>query len=217
MKQNNAQRPSHPARSPNPRELRSRENEAPLAVWDQFYVQGTVPWQSVGVSSTTRQLLSYASGSALLEVGCGSGKDLETLISMGFDCLGLDASIAAIRLARGPLGTRVVNADFFEWLPDSLFDVVYDKGFFHGLAGVKRRKIFIRRVAAALRPGGLWITVCGSADHRRSDFCHGSIYLRDLVAPAEIYFEVLEIVKSPYGLADQDHEFDAWHAAFRRR
>lgn len=140
--------------------------------------------------------------------------------AVGFDYLGLDISKAAIRSARAQserTTVRFLQADFFHWSTNSSFDVIYDKGLFHGLAGVRRRNAFLCRVAAALRPEGIWITVCGSADHRRSDFCHGAIYLRDLVAPAEIYFEILEIVKTPYGLADQEHDFEAWHAAFRRR
>ena len=147
------------------------------------------------------------------------GSDLVSLAAMGFDSVGLDASPSAVRHARSheSANIRIVNADFFRWSPDELFDVVYDKGFFHGLAGVRRRNTFLRRAAATLRPGGIWITVCGSADHRRSDFCHGAIYLRDLIAPAEIYFEVIEVVKAAYGLADATRDFSAWHAGFRRR
>lgn len=190
-------------------------------MWDSLYQQGKIPWRSSGLTSTTRRLLtSYDAGTRLVEIGSGTGEDAGAIAELGFEYLGLDISDAAISGAKlRYVSTRVqfTQGDFFRWSPDTSFDVLYEKGFFHGLAGVRRRNTFVRRAATMLRSKGIWLTVCGSADHRREDFCHGAIYLRDLVEPAEIYFEVLEIIKAPYGLADQDHEFDAWHGVFRRR
>jgi len=165
-------------------------------------------------------LTSYAVGPRLLEIGCGDAADACRLSEIGFEYLGLDISEAAIHAAKGRCSSESVGfecADFFRWSSAEPFDAVYDKGVFHGLAGVRRRNTFVRRVATLLRPTGIWVTVCGSADRRRKDISHGAIYLRDLIGPAEIYFEVLEVLKAPYGLADKDHEFDAWYGAFRRR
>lgn len=165
-------------------------------------------------------LTSYSVGPRLLEIGCGAANDACQLGELGFDYLGLDISDAAVCAAKDRCrsdSVRFARVDFFRWSASDLFDVVYEKGVFHGLAGVRRRNAFVRRVAARLRPAGIWVTVCGSADHRRKDFSHGAIYLRDLVGPAEIYFEVLEVVKAPYGLSDKTHDFEAWHATFRRR
>jgi SAM-dependent methyltransferase len=175
--------------------METLECEAPASTWDRLYLAYKTPWRSGGLSDTTKQLLShYSRGPRLLELGCGTGDDVAAIIEMGFDYVGLDLSETAINDAasrnRSSTGTFVC-VDFFRWAADSAFDVVYDKGLFHGLAGVRRRNTFIRRAAAVLRPGGVWVSVCGSADRRRADFCHGAIYLRDLVAPTEIYFEVL--------------------------
>lgn len=201
--------------------MQALHREAPPAVWDSLYEKGSVPWQSSGLSDTTAGLLTrYAPRARLLEVGCGLGMDVLALLKLGFEYAGLDISAQAIRSAQKRFGSqkaRFLQADFLRWSTEFSFDAIYDKGFFHGLAGMRRRNAVVRRIAAALRPGGIWVTVCGSADRRRVDFCHGAIYLRDLVAPAEVYFEVLEVVKSSYGLAHQKHDFDAWHAAFRRR
>jgi cyclopropane fatty-acyl-phospholipid synthase-like methyltransferase len=196
-------------------------SEAPALIWDDLYRRGKIPWRSSGLSEVARRLLkTYAAGPKLLEVGCGLGDDADGLIEAGFDYLGLDISTAAVGDADKRYSSespQFARADFFHWAPADLFDVVYEKGVFHGLAGSRRRNTFVRRVAAMLPPGGIWVTVCGSADRRRADFTHGAIYLRDLIGPAELYFEVLEVVKAPYGLADKDHEFDAWHGAFRCR
>jgi len=194
--------------------------EASADVWNRLYERNATAWTSVGLSPITESLLKrHASGQSLLEIGCGIGTDALTLKALGFDYLGIDASQAAIRsaVARTTPAIRFKCDDFFTFRPKEQFGVVYEKGFFHGLAGVRRRSAFVRRLATILNPNGLWVSVCGSADHRRSDFSHGALYLRDLVGPAEIFFEVMEIVKAPYGLLESSCDFQAWHAAFRRR
>jgi SAM-dependent methyltransferase len=201
---------------------KSFESEALPSVWNDLYERGNAPWRTAGLSATTRRLLSrYAVGDRLLDVGCGIGDDACAISDMGFRYHGLDIAESAIRngrstnVAKTPL--NFTCADFFRWSDEEPFNVIYEKGFFHGLAGVRRRNTFIRQVASRLAPDGIWISVCGSADQICEDFPHGAIYLRDLVGPAEVYFEVLEIVKDKYGLADQTKDFSAWHAAFRVR
>lgn len=200
--------------------MKNPASEAPPSVWNRLYEKGSNPWRSAGLTTTTRRLLSeYRNGARLLEVGCGRGDDAADIIQMGFEYYGLDIAEAAIAYAkkRNPgHGSDFISEDFFNWNSGQQFDVIYDKGFFHGLAGLRRRNSFIRRVARQLSSRGIWITVCGSADQTHEKFPRGAIYLRDLIGPAEVYFEVLEIVKDDYGLADRTKEFQAWHAAFRR-
>jgi 2-polyprenyl-3-methyl-5-hydroxy-6-metoxy-1,4-benzoquinol methylase len=201
--------------------MKTLEREAPPAEWNRLYSRGKTPWRSSGLTGPTRRLLSmYAGGRRLLEVGCGMGDDSDAIVKMGFDYLGLDVADAAIRnikTRRNGTAPEFTSADFFRWSSDKRFDVVYEKGFFHGLAGVRRRKNFLRRVAWSLAPQGIWVSVSGSADPNRcEDLPHGAIFLRDLVEPAEVYFEVLEIVKDDYGLADGANDFKAWHTVCRR-
>lgn len=191
-------------------------------LWNRYYKDLNIPWRSAGLSDTALKLLKrYKSGrDKLLEIGCGTGNDVPDILKLGFKYHGLDFSEAAVHQATSLHGSAVCSfshADFFLWCPEEPFDVIYEKGFFHGLGGVRRRNAFIRRAASLLSPNGIWLSVCGAADHRRTDFRHGAIYLRDLIGPAEIYFEVLEVAKAGYGLADQHHDFTAWHAVFQRR
>lgn len=199
----------------------SEVSEVPAPVWNGLYQRGRIPWRSSGLSEVSRRLLrTYAAGPKLLEIGCGSGDDANQIRKLGFDYLGIDVSDAAIRGAKASYASENIHftrTNFFRWSSAGSFNAIYEKGVFHGLAGVRRRNTFVRRAATLLCSKGIWVTVCGSADYRRKDFTHGAIYLRDLIGPAEIYFEALEVVKAPYGLADKNHEFEAWHGAFRRR
>lgn len=200
--------------------MKNLEAEAPPSVWNSLYDDERTPWRSGGLTTIARQLLSkYAVGRRLLEIGCGTGSDAVSIARMGFDYSGLDISDVAIQCAkkrnlRKPLSFNC--ADFFQWSNEEPFDVIYEKGFFHGLAGRRRRNNFVRRVAAQLAPTGIWISVCGAADQKHEHFSRGAIYLRDLIEPAEVYFEVLEIVKDNYGLADPSKDFPAWYSALRR-
>lgn len=200
--------------------MKTPEAEAPPSVWNSLYDAERTPWRSGGLTTIDRQLLrKHAVGGRLLEIGCGTGQDAISIAKMGFDYCGLDVSEVAIQCASKSNRRRSVSfncVDFFHWSYDEPFDVIYEKGFFHGLAGRRRRNNFVRRVAAQLAPTGIWISVCGSADQKHGHFSHGAIYLRDLIEPAEVYFEVLEIVKDNYGLADPSKDFPAWHSVLRR-
>jgi cyclopropane fatty-acyl-phospholipid synthase-like methyltransferase len=201
--------------------MRTSACEPRASLWNSHYKDLNLPWRSGGVSKTTLTLLRRYKphDQRLLEIGCGTGSDSTAFVDQGFEYFGIDFSEAAIRQAiKNHRSTyNFACADFFQWTAKEPFSVIYEKGFFHGLRGVRRRNTFVRRAASLLAKDGIWLTVCGAADHRRSDFNHPAIYLRDLINPAEIYFEVLEVIKADYGLADRDHEFSAWHAAFRRR
>lgn len=205
---------THRTRAPSPN---TRPREAEQATWDSFYARESTPWASVGLSPISARLLnSYSRGKRLIEVGCGTSPDRLQLASLGFRYTGLDLSEEAIK--RGAVsGAHLIRADFFKHKIADTFDVAYDKGFYHGLAGSRRRTAAARRISMLLTPGGIWVTVCGSADKLDASFRRGAIFLRDLVGPVEVYFEVLEVVKDSYGLLDTRHEFDAWHAAFRKR
>lgn len=195
-------------------------NEVSAQSWDKVYKRGKTPWESSGLSEITRlQLSRYVIGTKLLEVGCGTGNDASMIVQSGFEYSGIDYSGESIRIAkaRHPYPLAFENYDFLGLPLTPGYDVIYDKGFFHGLGGVRRRNQFVKKVATLLNPNGMWVTVCGSADDRRDDFVHGAIFLRDLINPAEIYFEVLEIVSAPYGLRDETHDFKAWYGVFRRR
>src|SRR6056297_2714549 len=57
-------------------------------------------YESAAVTDLHRRLLeTFSSGSQLLEVGCGSGREAALLFSQGFDVKGIDPSSAMINRA----------------------------------------------------------------------------------------------------------------------
>jgi 2-polyprenyl-3-methyl-5-hydroxy-6-metoxy-1,4-benzoquinol methylase len=195
-------------------------NEVAASVWDAFYERGDTAWQSPGVSGITQsQAKRFTTRGSVLEVGCGSGKDTSGWITAGYQYIGIDIGGVPIERARtNPDNAKAqfIQADFFDWHPPEPFDVVYEKGVFHGLSGVRRRSTFARRVSAALKPLGIWLSVVGSADGMNENENRGALFLRDVITPVEVYFEVLEIVKAPYQTTSA-LQFDAWYLALRKR
>jgi SAM-dependent methyltransferase len=62
-------------------------------------------------------LLDRALG-PVLDVGCGPGRHVSSLLGRGIEALGLDTSPTAVRLARGR-GARVAHQSVFDAVPDA--------------------------------------------------------------------------------------------------
>lgn len=115
-----------------------------------LYFLGLTPWDREQVPAPVSELadeLSAAPGRAL-DVGCGSGRDAVYLAGRGWTVSGVDGVPRAIERARQraeKAGTEVnwVVGDVTA-LPSlgigESYDLVLDRGCFHGLSGEARRR-----------------------------------------------------------------------------
>jgi SAM-dependent methyltransferase len=122
-------------------------------------------------------------GRRVLEVGCGVGTDGAQFARAGAVYAGIDASYAAVRLARARFELDGLSGEFKHGsatdLPfeDDSFDLVYAHGVLHHIADTEGAVGEVRRV---LRPGG---TALVMLYHRGSFNYHVSIMvLRRLLA-----------------------------------
>lgn len=95
-----------------------------------------------------------APGAKVLDAGCGSGRDVKSLHSRGFDMMGIDASAALVKLARQYSGVacrkmRLENINFVR-----RFDAIWACA---SLLHVPKAKLgsVLRRFRAALTEGGV--------------------------------------------------------------
>ncbi|CAM5718877.1 Ubiquinone biosynthesis O-methyltransferase, mitochondrial [Streptomyces hirsutus] len=104
-------------------------------------------------------------GARVLDAGCGTGRVMIRLAELGYDCVGvdLDASMLAVAQQQAPElpknGSRPMLAGFE---PDLLgiaadFDLVVAAGNVFPLLAVGTEATVVKRLAAALRPGGLMV------------------------------------------------------------
>jgi SAM-dependent methyltransferase len=100
-----------------------------------------------------------------LDLGCGNGRNAIFMSKQGFDVEGVDYSMSAVawakdEIARAGLSLPIHCMSVFGFpLQPCSYDFVYDSGCFHHIAPHRRRQ-YVRRAAAALKPGGVFGLVC---------------------------------------------------------
>jgi 2-polyprenyl-3-methyl-5-hydroxy-6-metoxy-1,4-benzoquinol methylase len=119
----------------------------------QQYFDGTV-LADVG-DLRERFLQHVAPGGAILDAGCGSGRDARAFAELGYEVTAFDASEEMVRLARRHSGLPVQQLAFADinWL--SAFDGIWASA---SLLHVPREELVAtsEKIARALRPGGAW-------------------------------------------------------------
>lgn len=106
-------------------------------------------------------------GSRILDAGCGTGRVMIRLAELGYDCVGvdLDASMLAVARRTAP-DLPWLRADLASFDPAGLgiaadFDLVVAAGNIFPLLAPGTEGEVARRLAAALRPGGLLVAGFG--------------------------------------------------------
>ncbi len=98
----------------------------------------------------------------VLDVGCGTGENALFLAERGHEVWGVDMTPRAIEIARRKALERDLPVTFL--VQDALalenlgrtFDTIIDSGLFHALSDLERAR-YVRSLAAALRPGGIYL------------------------------------------------------------
>lgn len=93
-------------------------------------------------------------GGRILDVGCGSGRDVLAFAARGYDVLGVDASAALVALATKHSGVACEVADVRELSFSQEFDGIWACASLLHLAKAEL-PLALRRLCAALRPSGV--------------------------------------------------------------
>lgn len=88
----------------------------------QAYYDKTV---NVDMSELCDRFLDHIKdGGVILDIGCGSGRDMKYFIERGYQAEGIDASAGMCRLARA-LSLSVENVSIEEWNPRKKYDGIW--------------------------------------------------------------------------------------------
>jgi SAM-dependent methyltransferase len=121
----------------------------------QGFFAGTVDHD---VSQNIRALLDALvapAPAAILDLGCGPGRDLKTLSALGHRAVGLDGSAEFVAMARTYSGCEVWQQNFLELdLPPAAFDGVYANASLFHVPRAFLPKV-LGELCATLKPGGV--------------------------------------------------------------
>jgi len=133
-------------------------NPATAEFWDERFAQRFMPWDRGGVPAALRDFVQQqAQPVAVLIPGCGSGHEIAYLAEAGWQVTAIDFSPVAVQVARSALGqwaSRVVQADFFDFVPPQPVDCIYERAFLCALPREKWAAV-AQRWATLLPAGGL--------------------------------------------------------------
>jgi len=150
---------------------------AKLRRWLRFnlFYLGHPPWDT-GVSPPELiQLLKATTPGRALDVGCGTGTNLVTMGTYGWEVVGVDIAWLSVLKARqkirkAQMRSRVYHADVSGQLRmENTFDLVLDIGCFHSLSGLEKGR-YQQNLRAWLGESGTYLLyahqrISPSSDH----------------------------------------------------
>src|SRR5690606_24837504 len=109
----------------------------PFASYEEAYANDFAPWNQLPVAADVLSMApTPTAGRRLLDVGCGSGHNLDLMQALGFEVWGIDISATAIAQTKQKSTTpdRFIagSVTALPW-DDASFDVVTDIGCLHCL------------------------------------------------------------------------------------
>lgn len=95
----------------------------------------------------------------IIDVGCGSGRDVKAFCEMGFQAVGLDVSEKLAQIASRELGVRIIVGDMATWVAAEPFDGIWCCASLLHLTDEQVRQ-FADNLRMNLKPGGaIYISV----------------------------------------------------------
>jgi len=192
----------------------------PHPSWNESYASGHVPWDT---GEPDPLLVEFITSGAVaptstLEIGAGTGTNSVWLAERGFNVLGVDVSELAVARAEAKaegraLPCRFAVADFLATAPEGRFQFVFDRGCFHVFDEPDERQRFAERVAAALAPGGVWLSLIGSTEGPPREVGPPRRSAREVTLAIEPVLEIVEFRSVEFGLS----QAMAWFCLSRQR
>jgi SAM-dependent methyltransferase len=193
----------------------------PHPSWNDSYASGVLPWDT---GQPDPLLVEFVTSGGVapgrtLEVGSGTGTNATWITERGFDVLGVDVSPLAVEKARAKIeGSNLccsfATLDFLAApLPGCPFHFIFDRGCFHVFDYQEERSGFASCVAAALEPGGLWLSLIGSTEGPPRDVGPPRRSAGEIILAIEPALEIVELRSAEF----RGNHVKAWFCLSRRR
>jgi SAM-dependent methyltransferase len=189
--------------------------------WNESYASGQLPWDTGQPEPLLVEFVTSGriTPSLTLEIGAGTGTNAIWMAERGFDVLGVDLSPLAAEKAEAKRGERALSCRFAacDFLaaapPGGPFQFVFDRGCFHVFDEPEEREQFAARVAAALAPGGFWLSLIGSTEGPPREMGPPRRSARDISRAIEPVLEIVELRSAEF----HEHGAKVWFCLSRQR
>jgi SAM-dependent methyltransferase len=193
----------------------------PHPAWNESYASGQLPWDTGQPEPLLVEFLTSGAvtPSPTLEIGAGTGTNSIWMAERGFDVLGVDVSPLAVERAHAKMEGRALRCRFAVWdfldapPPDGLFQFVFDRGCFHVFDEPGERQRFAEQVAAALAPGGLWLSLIGSTEGSPREVGPPRRSASEVTLAIEPVLEIVELRSAEF----HGRDAKAWFCLSRQR
>ena len=188
--------------------------------WNDSYASGQLPWDTGQPEPLLVEFVTEGSitPTRVLEIGAGTGTNAIWLAERGFDVLAVDVSPLAVERAHAKLAGRAINCRFatLDFLaappPEGPFQFVFDRGCFHVFDEPGERQRFAAQVAAALAPGGVWLSLIGSTEGPSREVGPPRRSAREITVAIEPVLEIVELRSAAFR-----EDTKAWFCVSRKR
>ncbi|HMG86758.1 MAG TPA: class I SAM-dependent methyltransferase [Terracidiphilus sp.] len=189
--------------------------------WNESYAGGELPWDTGEPEPLLVEFVTSGrvAPTRTLEIGAGTGTNAIWLAERGFEVLGIDVAPLAVERATAKLdgrdlGCRFQSLDFLAVsAPEGPFQFVFDRGCFHVFEEPEERARFAARVATALAPGGLWLSLIGSTEGPPREVGPPRRSAREVALAIEPALEIVDLHAAEF----RAHDVKAWFCLSRRR
>lgn len=192
--------------------------------WDQAYRGGRKPGWDIG--RPARDLVQAVEGGILkpcrvVELGCGSGTNAIYLAQKGFDVTALDIAPTAIAIAgekakKAGVRVRFLLADVLAPPPLDAFDLIFDRGCYHGIRGSQAAR-YVQAVDRLSHPGTLLLILAGNANEK-PHYGPPRVKEEDLRGDFSKLFDFVELRETHFDAVDPNRKGAlAWFALLKRK
>ena len=131
------------------------DKEKTISYYDSHAEEFAASANATDLGRDYAHFLRYVpAGGTIVDMGCGSGRDLRFFRQSGYDASGVDASSRMCALARQYSGCPVLCCDALSWKPGSKLDAIWANG---SLLHLYTDEIisFLKTKSEYLKPGGV--------------------------------------------------------------
>jgi SAM-dependent methyltransferase len=189
--------------------------------WDESYAAVELPWDTGEPEPLLVEFvtLGRVRPTRTLEIGAGTGTNSIWLAERGFYILGIDIAPRAVERATAKLNGRALPCrfaplDFLAGAPEGgPFSFVFDRGCFHVFDEPEERGRFAAQVAAALAPGGMWLSLIGSTEGPGREVGPPRRSAQEVTLAIEPALEIVDLRSAEF----RGHGAPAWFCLSRPR